>query len=176
MPTWLIELLQQQNSKGFADTLAALVGGHPNYAQMSPQRKPGGIQMGKFGPNSTGQPNIWLALNNKNYQQKSNKGPLGDYVLAHEFGHMAAGGSKNPQLADQFADKLGEDTQESEDFADLFQQSVQFLRDPKADLSKLNEKQALITNILLQQPIYAQHPINQRRMLEQILMGQLPNR
>jgi hypothetical protein len=185
MPPWLIELLQKNNSLGFADTLATLAKIAPVYSmlQSSDPRR-----IGNTNVDQQGNPVIALSkMFQQDYSKQGGSGykgykpvdkqqKLGDYVLGHEFGHViASGANNNIGLTDQL-NQLSKDGYKDESLADDFQNSVQFLRNPQADLSKLNERQMVITNILLQQPIYAQHPINQRRMLEQILMGQLPNR
>ena len=180
MPPWLVELLQQHNSKGFADTLSALVA-PSNFIKLPPYREGDGQRAGKVVPDNQGNPQIGLTdyllqnfgrqnITRAGYKPLDKKQKLGDYVLAHETGHVAASGIPNFQLQEQL-EKTDKNIR-TEEWADDFQNSVQFLRNPQADTTKLSGRQALITNILLQQPIYAAHPINQRRMLEQFLMGQ----
>lgn len=178
MPPWLIELLNQQNSKGFVDTLSTLAKVLPTFAslQTSDPRR-----MGNTNIDSIGNPVVSL---NPQLQQKfartgeggysgykalDPKQKLGDYVLGHEYGHvLASGANNNFQLSEQLA-ALTSDGYKNEQLADDFQNVVQFLRHGPTDISKLNSRQSLIANILLQQPIYAQHPINQQRKLQQIL-------
>lgn len=186
MPPWMVELLMQHNSRGFADTLSQLAKVTPIYRQVADQRE-GNMQVAaqvKHGEGLTPYLDVTPFLAQKfgqtgtqfrsGYKALDPNQKMGDKTLAHEFGHIIASGVNNPQLAEQFLaiDPTIEDAG-SEQFGDDFQQAVQFLRNPQADTTKLSPRQALITNVLLQQPIYAQHPINQRRMLQQILMGQL---
>ena len=179
MPEWLKALLAAQGSLGFADTLHTLLGTVPQYQQVKDQQNPLGDIMAIAGTDQKMNPVMQMTPQMQQQYGWTSDQPnvkRGDKFLAHEFGHLlTSAGTKNFDLTSRLFESQEEDLNDeevNEKFADLFQQSIQFLRDPKADLSKLNEKQAIITNILLQQPIYAQHPINQRRILEQILMGQ----
>ena len=175
-----------QGSLGFVDTLKTLTNTDPKFINMPSVVRSQGNRLGAFGLEGDDSfIGLAQAPITQNFDQTSGyrgygkevpfNPKLGDYILGHEFGHAATLG-KNKNLSKELENVEGGTDPTNENFADLFQQSVQFLRDPKADLSKLNEKQAIITNILLQQPIYAAHPINQRRMLEQFLMGQQSNR
>lgn len=154
MPEWLKLLLAAHNSLGFADTLQTLTGINPIYkqtrknVQASVAAEPKGLT---------------FSVNEKKIKDVP-------FAIGHEFGHIAGSGQGNPALGDALT-KVDSKAYKSESFANDFSNSVQFLRNGQTDTTKLSPRQALITNVLLQQPIYRQHPINQRRFLENILAG-----
>jgi hypothetical protein len=150
MPEWLKLLLAANNALGFVDTLQALTNVRPHYERFYKNLQ------GSVYPGTNG---LTIGLNPKKIQNVP-------HVLAHEFGHIA--GSGMGAMGDAFLN-VDKNAYKSEQFADLFASTVQFLRSPQPDTTKLNPQQALIANILLQQPIYAQHPINQARKLQAIL-------
>lgn len=158
MPEWLKLLLAANNSLGFVDTLQALTNTQPYYEQINNRSLQGSVY-----PSSKG---LTMGLNPKKIQNVPQ-------AIGHEFGHIAGSGMGNPAMGDAFLE-LDKNAYKSENFANLFSQSVQFLRNHSTDTTKLSPQQALITNILLQQPIYAQHPINQVRALQQIIAQQKP--
>jgi hypothetical protein len=182
MPPWLVELLMQHNSKGFVDSLSTLVGAQPQYVQLADRR----LQNGNMGsgyfvdnqgnhsigitPNTMRNFNVKGASNYPGYRAVDKKQKLGDQVLGHEFGHLAMFGAGGNAKLQEDLSKIIPDVYD-EKAMDDFQNSVQFLRNGQTDTTKLSPRQALITNVLLQQPIYKQHPINQRRVLENILAG-----
>ncbi len=173
MPPWLIELLQQHNSKGLVDTLQTLVG-KPSYVQIGNQGRGDKQLGGKFFGDESGKPFIGLTpflLQNFGKPGNTRQGTaskLGEAVLPHEFGHMAVSGAGNLQLADKLLTAIP-DAQESEDFAHLFQQSIQFLRPHKTDTSKLSSKQLKIIDILLDEPIYKDHPLKKQKDMTKLL-------
>jgi hypothetical protein len=177
MPPWLIELLQQHNSKGYVDTLSTLVGGAPKFGMVS-----NGNQAGKFGADSLGNPTIDLASflqqdfskkggsGYKGYEKLDKNQQLGDYVIAHEYGHMAGSGVKNPSLAERLAEVYtDEDPQESEPFADIFQNVVQFLRGHSTDTKKLKPKHLKVMDVILDEPIYKDHPLKKQKDMTKLL-------
>lgn len=166
MPPWLIELLKKNNSLGLADTLNTLV---PN-TQFSRATSP---YNDKFRAGITNGNNIGLTkffdyyfkdigMGRQGYKSVDPDQKFGDYVLGHEFGHRL---THDTELGTEISQALGDDVPSTEkgyeEFADHFQNAIQFLRSNNLDSKKLTPQSRKIVNVLLKQKLYDKHPINQ---------------
>lgn len=165
MPEWLKILLAANSSLGLVDTLQTLTGVTPSYERMTSNRLAGSVYPGAAG--------LTLGMSPKTIEDFSKSIPskgssLGDFVIGHEFGHIAGSGMGNPALGDAFL-KLDKSAWKSEDFANEFASAVQFLRDGSTELGKLKPKTRKVVDILLTQDIYKQHPLNRGKDFSAVL-------
>ncbi len=182
MPPWLFALLQKSGSTGMVDSLSQLVGTQPGFVQLAQVNpKVRGTTAGDLTANDQGQMQIGLtpyALQHFNSPMRSAYGEtgnhlpvsLGESVIQHEFGHIAAHSPLLPAF-----EKIDPDAENSEQFADRFQNAVQFLRSGKTDTSILKDASTQqLVDVLLQQPLYLGHPINTNRALVEHLKNKKP--
>lgn len=169
MPPWLLALLQQHNSAGYADSLAQLMQWQPNYAQV--QSTQGRKQLvGDIANDSQGRPVLNLTpytqqhfgdtdwINQRGHQEPGVK--LGDHWLGHESGHLVANGAgRNDALTAEIISNFPA-APESESFADNFSVTMNFLRTGKTDTSKLTDIQKKIMQSVLKYQPYENHPLN----------------
>lgn len=179
MPDWLRNLLLAYSSVGFADSLSTLVGREPQFVRLPDSRQYASDRTadlgGQFYADKRGNPVIGLSpftlhaygrrgsAARPGYRAADSEQRFGDYVLGHEYGHMAASGVGNVELAQQLAE-IEPNAEVDEPFADEFQNAVQFLRRHSTDTLKLNSPRSRkIMNVLLGHEPYGQHPINKAR-------------
>jgi hypothetical protein len=156
---------------GLLDTLEALVG-RPVYAVTTGAPRAAGTLGGEFVVRD-GAPTLLLSehtlanarvpfsgYRKAGYVPVDSTQTLGEYVVGHEFGHMAVRGT-NYDLVGALLD-VDADAQHSEAFADNFQNAVQFLRSRSTDTSKLSAPVRGIVSVLLRETIFARHPLNVR--------------
>lgn len=189
MPPWLAELLAKHQSQGFLDSLSTLVGTQPNFTKV-PDRSNRGSPVGALFDLINRQPTIGItpftirnfgnqgAKNYPGYKGVDKEQLLGDQVLGHEFGHVATMGSPNYSLSSALLELEPGATQgkAKEEFADNFQNAVQFLRSHKTDTKDLNPKSQAIVSVLLKFDPYKDHPINQMQevMRQALEVSKLP--
>lgn len=144
MPEWLKLLLAANNSLGFADTLQKLTSINPVYKQTRNNNIQGQVSSEPEG--------VTLSLNEKKIQNVP-------FTIGHEFGHIAGSGQGNPTMGDEFL-KIDPKAYKSENFANDFSTTVQFLRSHSSDMKSLSKKQRKIAEVVLKHEIYKDHPIN----------------
>jgi hypothetical protein len=173
MPPELLALLEKYNSRGYADTLSTLVGQRPTYnLQPVDVVRDGGKVMAKVtGTNpDSATINLFPAMRKK-FGEKTPTGrpgytaldpsqQFGDYVLAHEFGHVAS--RSNSPLGDRMAE-LELEGGGNEQVADDFQQATQFLRSHSTDTTRVPPRVKRMMDIVLQHHPYENHPITKAR-------------
>lgn len=186
MPEWMKALLAAHGSLGFADSLAVLAGRAPSYESTPHQTMERGVtRAGRYSVDARGRPIIGLsrfAANNygarlnpgvRGYRPADRNQKFGDYVVGHEFGHLiASGGGDNFKLAGDVA-QLDPNAYKDEQFADDFQNAVQFLRPGRTDTLALNPRSRRVMNVLLRHDPYKQHVLNKPKgpTLEALLNG-----
>lgn len=180
MPPWLEALLSKNKAIGLVDSLALLTGSQPEYVKL-PELQQRSIQgkvaqvAGRMDVRDDGTPVIGLTpftlSNFASTQQAGYQTPgykpipalLGDAVIQHEFGHIAANGL--------MGDQLEQIERDPELRADYFQNAVQFLRNGQVATDRLDKKTSATVDLILKHPLYKDHPINKARGVQGFLKG-----
>jgi hypothetical protein len=166
----------QNGSQGMIDSLSTLTGIHPGFSQLASsqaqvaQVNGNPVQLaGHISADEKGRPVIGLTpatidnfftSKSSGYERDYTPVPakLGDAVISHEFGHLAALGPLSDALF-----KIDPNADSSEKFADHFQNAFQFLRGQSTDTKQLDSTTQKIVDVILASPLYENHPINQAR-------------